>query len=305
MRRPAAVIAGLLVLTSVVGGGVWLYASPDHTPPPPSPPVVVRPNSVAPREAAQADWLRGNAAMERQAFADAVAAYDEAIRTDPTYALAYLSRGNARLGLQDYDAALADFGAAIERDTDLPDAYLSRGMAYWLRGDLSEALADFRTLTGMRPDDFFYAKRYTGVLYEMDRGADAEAFYRTTYRDNPSRSWALEAWFATLAARGGWEEMRGEAQRLFDAGETGRVVRTAIGEAHFGLGQYSDAIVWLAPIVDESATEVDPNAILHLAAAYRSTGQVASCQRIAESYAMRIGRQQQFDPSQCGSETAP
>jgi tetratricopeptide (TPR) repeat protein len=50
----------------------------------------------------------------------AIADYDQAIRLDPDFALAYNNRGDAWNGLGNIDRAMADFDAAIKADPSSP-----------------------------------------------------------------------------------------------------------------------------------------------------------------------------------------
>ena len=54
--------------------------------------------------------------------------YNEAIRLDPTFALAYNNRGDAWAGKGDVDRALDDFNAAIKHNPSLAIAYGNRGL---------------------------------------------------------------------------------------------------------------------------------------------------------------------------------
>ena len=55
-----------------------------------------------------------------------MADYDEAIRIDPTFALAYNNRGDAWFNKGDLDRAIADFSAAIKHNPSLAIAYGNR-----------------------------------------------------------------------------------------------------------------------------------------------------------------------------------
>jgi tetratricopeptide (TPR) repeat protein len=53
--------------------------------------------------------------------------YDEAIRLQPSFALAYNNRGDARLGKANVPGAFSDFDTAIKLDPTLAIAYGNRG----------------------------------------------------------------------------------------------------------------------------------------------------------------------------------
>ncbi|MCP3695602.1 MAG: tetratricopeptide repeat protein, partial [Planctomycetaceae bacterium] len=56
--------------------------------------------------------------------------YTEAIRLDPTFALAYNNRGVIHNSIGDQDQAIADYSMAIELDPTLAIAYYNRGSTY-------------------------------------------------------------------------------------------------------------------------------------------------------------------------------
>jgi tetratricopeptide (TPR) repeat protein len=303
MRRPALIVSGLFVLAAAGGGAAyWLNLDPA---PPPVPVTTPRPaaDPAAVRAAAEEAWLRGNAAMEREAFDEALAAYEEAIATDASYALAYLGRGNARLARQAYNAALADFDVAVERDPALADAYLSRATTNWLLGRLFEAETDFRRLAEMYPDNSFYAARLGNVLVEAGKPQQAEQFYQGAYARNPANDWALLNWLAFVRLRGP-DQVVATGLALSQGGVDTPALRASLGEAYLALRDYGAAISWLAPVLEADANSVPTDAIYHLATAYAGAGQLDSCRGAMLNYLGRMGRSHQHGPTICDG-TAP
>ena len=74
----------------------------------------------------------------------AIRDYDEAIRLNPRFALAFLSRSIAYERRGDLDAAIRDYGEAIRLDPRNATAFYNRGVVYEWRGNLGQAAADFR-----------------------------------------------------------------------------------------------------------------------------------------------------------------
>src|SRR5262249_16119380 len=56
----------------------------------------------------------------------AIADYDEALKLDPLYALAWMNRGSARQGKGEYAQALADFAEATRLNPKAPEGYAHR-----------------------------------------------------------------------------------------------------------------------------------------------------------------------------------
>src|SRR6185436_3349445 len=80
------------------------------------------------------DEMRGEALIQRGVLYEqtgnreaAIKDYTEAIKLDPTSAVAFFNRGNAYDQLGDYDRAIADYTEAIKLDPNDPDVYNNRG----------------------------------------------------------------------------------------------------------------------------------------------------------------------------------
>jgi lipoprotein NlpI len=88
---------------------------------------------------------RGNAHSDAQEFDEAILDYDDALKRDPTHAVAFYDRGTAYRMKQDHDKAIADYGRAIALNPRYEDAFVNRGVAYAAKGDLDRAIADYTT----------------------------------------------------------------------------------------------------------------------------------------------------------------
>ena len=65
--------------------------------------------------------------QHKQNYDKAIADYNESIRLDPKYAIAYNNRGDAWYHKKEYDKAIADFNEAIRLDPKTAVAYSNRG----------------------------------------------------------------------------------------------------------------------------------------------------------------------------------
>lgn len=83
----------------------------------------------------------------------AIADFSEAIRLDPTYAIAFRGRGIAYGNKGDYDRAIADFTEAIRLDPKLATAFSNRGLAYEKKRSYDRAIADFNEAIRLNPND--------------------------------------------------------------------------------------------------------------------------------------------------------
>ena len=73
---------------------------------------------------------------------EAMAAYNEAVRYDPTSAWVYNQRGDAHRRLGRYKAAIRDYNEAIRLGPRLAESYAGRAFAYTLQSEDEQARQD-------------------------------------------------------------------------------------------------------------------------------------------------------------------
>jgi tetratricopeptide (TPR) repeat protein len=81
----------------------------------------------------------------------AIADFDETIRRDPRFALAYGARCDMWIGKRQFDRALADCTEAIRLDATKAVYFNDRGVAFFGNGDLDRALADYNEALRLDP----------------------------------------------------------------------------------------------------------------------------------------------------------
>lgn len=96
--------------------------------------------------------IKGDIALQRAAYAEAIAHFDSAIRAEPDLAVAYAHRAHAKQRLDDAAGARADFDAAIRLDGALAEARAGR---CWLnlraQRDLEQARNDAEAAVAANP----------------------------------------------------------------------------------------------------------------------------------------------------------
>jgi uncharacterized caspase-like protein/Flp pilus assembly protein TadD len=97
----------------------------------------------------------------------AIADLSEAIRLDPNYANAHLNRGEAYMENKWYDRAIADFSEAIRIDQKYAAAYNDRGLTYRYVKDYSQAIADFNEAIRINPNSARAYRNRAGVYNEI------------------------------------------------------------------------------------------------------------------------------------------
>ena len=128
----------------------------------------------------------------------AISAYDEAIKLNPKYALAYNNRGNAKAKLEQRESALADYDEAIRLKPDYAAAYYNRGVEKAAQESFKSAIADYTVAIELKPK---LAEAYTNrgiVRAQLRQYEEAIADYTAAIRLKPNDA---EAYFGRGTAR--------------------------------------------------------------------------------------------------------
>jgi len=109
---------------------------------------------------ASAYYVRGLIFTSKGENARAIEDYNEVIKNNQDYHIAFNKRGWANLETGNYDQAIKDFEKMIQFRPDdaqlkksLASAYMKRGIEYDKKGDSSHAAADFEMVLTFNPDD--------------------------------------------------------------------------------------------------------------------------------------------------------
>jgi tetratricopeptide (TPR) repeat protein len=125
-------------------------------------------------------FKKGIEKIQKNDLKGAVALFDEAIATHPTFAPAYYEKGATLLKLHDHDNALVAFIKAIEAKPDYVDAKYSVGFTQYLKKNYVVAAAIFDDVLKTKPD-MIDAEMYRGIsLYYLKNVDAAEASLKKT-----------------------------------------------------------------------------------------------------------------------------
>jgi tetratricopeptide (TPR) repeat protein len=124
----------------------------------------------------------GKALYEQHRYAEAEAAYKEAIRLNPGLADAHSSLGFALRSLGRYAEAEAACRKAIRLNPGLADAHNALGGALHMLGRYAEAMAAFREAIRLNPGLARAHSNLGGALYMLGRYAEAVAACREAIR---------------------------------------------------------------------------------------------------------------------------
>ena len=111
---------------------------------------------------ADAAFQRGVELQEIGRFAEAIKAYDEAIRLGSSFLVAYNNRGAAYGAIKQYERAIPDFDRAIELNPKYTEAYCNRGAAFGALKQYDRAIGDFDKAIQLDPK---YARAYNNLAW--------------------------------------------------------------------------------------------------------------------------------------------
>ena len=131
-------------------------------------------------------FAEGNRLQNLNRHEEALAAYDMAIKLNPTYSEAYYNRGECLRGLYRFEEAVVSFDMAIKHNPTNSFAYNSRRNYLTNLNRLDEALVSNRMPVTYNPNYIsnIYVKR--GLCYYRDY--DALCNYRIALFYNPHNS---------------------------------------------------------------------------------------------------------------------
>lgn len=116
-------------------------------------------------------FLKGNQALERENFTQAIQLYDQSLKEDPDYALALNNRGVAKSELGQYHNAIIDFNQALARNPDYLEALFNRAYAYEDIGQFQNALDDVQEIKNQVEDSAFVFF-YEGLILTKTKAYD-------------------------------------------------------------------------------------------------------------------------------------
>jgi tetratricopeptide (TPR) repeat protein len=135
----------------------------------------------------------------------AIATFSEAIRLNPTSALAFRGRGNVYAKKGDTDRAIADFNEAIRLDPTNALALSGRGVGYANKGDNDRAIADFNEAIRLDPKNAVAFRSRGDAFTNKGDNDRAIADYNEAIRLDPKSALALSDRGVGYANKGDYE----------------------------------------------------------------------------------------------------
>ncbi len=173
---------------------------------------------------------RGFAYNDLGEYRRAVEDFDQALRSDPGYAIAYNNRGVAFVNLGEYRRAIQDYDEVLRLDPGDAFAYNNRGVAYEGLGEYRRAIQDYDQALRSDPGyaNAYYNRgvAYKGLawdLYLEGRNAEALADVDRALADRPGEAATIDTRAHVLAALGRPQEALAEFERAMQLGGSDRV----------------------------------------------------------------------------------
>ena len=190
-----------------------------------------------------ADYVKeGEALLDADDYAGAIAAFDQALALDDTLVSAYVGRGQVYWLQDEYEQALADLNQAIALTTEDADAYAIRGAVYNSLGDYPTALEDFDQSLALDPDDTWVLAYRGYTHYRADHYEQALIDLDRALKLNPSYVWAIVVRGNTYHMLGEYTKARLDLTRAISLDPNNDWAYATRGSVYRVLGEYEKAL---------------------------------------------------------------
>lgn len=135
--------------------------------------------------------IRGYTYSKLQRYDNALADFDQSIKLDPEFCVAYINRAEVFANLKRFDEALNDLNRAIGLDPELGLAYTSRGGCYIYLKRYDEALIDLNHAIKIDPSlslayanrgsIYFTLNRYKEALLDLNHAIELDSEQPLSY----------------------------------------------------------------------------------------------------------------------------
>jgi tetratricopeptide (TPR) repeat protein len=205
------------------------------------------------RQSPAAISQRAAALYDHGDYKGALRLYDDVIRINPKFELAWANRGGALRNLHRPDEALASFNKALELDPSDAWTYHQRGELSADRGDYAGAIDDYDKAIGINPT---YQLTYSAkgfALYQMKRYDDAVQVFDKALELKPGDVWAYDVRGNVYADSGKYQRALQDYDKAIALDPKYASAYGSKGFVLHKLGRYKDALNAL-----NKALELDP-----------------------------------------------
>jgi len=198
-------------------------------------------------------YLKGRDIIHRQrdakAFKAALQFYDQAIRKDPRFTLAYAGIAEASMSLYHEtketswsQKALSAAQEAQQLNQNLPEVHWALGSVYLNTGKTEEAVAEMKQAMDLAPNSDESYRRLGRVYGETGRKQEAIAAYQKAVDINPYY-WFNYSWLGVTYARFGEDEKALDAfRRVTELAPDRASGYNNLGGGYLQLGRWNEAV---------------------------------------------------------------
>jgi len=214
------------------------------------------PLEVPGSDQAQIEMLikQGLACTQAGKRAGAIALFSEAIRRDPTNAVAYLNRGSTQASLGELALAVGDYSTAIGLHPDLVEAWYDRGTTLTHMRRFERAIADLTEALRLKPD-FALAFCNRGLAnFELGRYDDALVDYSVAIDHDPKLAYCYFGRGNLYLTIGDYQRAISDFTTALGEHASDAVALSRRGQAYEALGQKSQALDDFRAALEADAT---------------------------------------------------
>ena len=185
---------------------------------------------------------RGATLLEAGEHEKALAAFDEAIRLDPSSAASHNGRGNVLLSKEEFEPAVAAFNESIRLDPAFVEPRASRASAFHALGEHGIALAAFDEALQLDPNSENALAGRGISLRDMQRHDEAIEDFSRLVEIGARTAWALAMRGLTLLYLREADEALSDFDRSIQLDATNAWIFNYRGAAHAAIGNHDSAI---------------------------------------------------------------
>jgi tetratricopeptide (TPR) repeat protein len=204
---------------------------------------LVRPPDVlTPRQAAEKLQTQGLALEDAGRLDEALGAYQQAARTDPSWAWPRFATGNIYLDQQRYDEAIAEYKEAIRLDPQYAYPHNNLGSVYDDQKRYDEAIAEYKETIRLDPQ-CSYPHNGLGIVYDdLGRYDEAAAEYKEAVRLDPQYAFARNNLGNVYETLQRYDEAIAEFKEAIRLDPQYAYPHNGLGIVYYDLGRYDEAI---------------------------------------------------------------
>lgn len=207
------------------------------------------------REAAIRHGVRGEQLAAEGKIEESMAAFRQAVATDPDYADAYYNLGVLLRGLGRIDEAIESYQRAISSQPDYIEGYYNLGNAFAQQLRLDEALASYRSALSINPLHFNAMNNMANIQLTLGHQGEAKRTSQMVLAHQPDNLSANNTLGTILMAEGKQSEaievfnlVLAQHPELYEVLNNKGQALKGLGRLEEALGCFNSAIAQQAPL---------------------------------------------------------